>query len=200
MGGEAGSGAHVADDGAGRRRGDPGGAARVQRLELTSADADVEALHGERAGLAAHVVAQGVVAQEPAQVPGQGLVVALGEAEAGAAVDDALIAIKDNEHAAGTQASNAMSIHLVRRTRSRRPKREQIYLAVHRHDDTVFYKRLAREDYLLLRALESNVPLGAAMEATFAESKIAEADRPAYIQSVFQYLMQMGWLCEPEAR
>src|SRR5947209_5495334 len=69
------------------------------------------------------------------------------------AVDDALLAIKDSTHAAGTQTSNAVTIHLVRRTRSRKPRRQQIYLAVHRHDDTVFYKRLAREDYLLLDAL-----------------------------------------------
>jgi hypothetical protein len=120
--------------------------------------------------------------------------------EAGFAVDDALIAIKDSTHASGTQASNAVSIHLVRNTRSRRPRREQIYLAVHRHDDTVFYKRLEREDYLLLRAFERTSTLDAAIDAAFDGSTIAEADRPMHIQSAFQYLMQMGWLCEPEVQ
>lgn len=113
------------------------------------------------------------------------------------AVDDALIAVKDSGHAAGTQASNAVTIHLVRRTRSRKPRREQIYLAVHRHDDTVYYKRLAREDYLLLHAFERNATLDEAIDAAFADSAIAEADRPAHIQSAFHYLMQMGWLCAP---
>jgi hypothetical protein len=111
------------------------------------------------------------------------------------AVDDALIAIKDTAHAAGTQASNAVAIHLVRRTRSRKPRREQIYLAVHRHDDTVYYKRLAREDFLLLCAFERNATLGEAIDAAFTDSIIAEAERPAHIQSAFHYLMQMGWLC-----
>lgn len=115
------------------------------------------------------------------------------------AVDDALIAIKDTAHAAGTQSSNAVAIHLVRRTRSRRPRREQIYLAVHRHDDTVYYKRLAREDFLLLRAFESNATLDEAIDAAFTNSEIAEADRPAHIQSAFHYLMQMEWLCEPSS-
>lgn len=113
------------------------------------------------------------------------------------AVDDALIAIKDSGHAAGTQASNAVAIHLVRRTRSRKPRREPIYLAVHRHDDTVYYKRLAREDYLLLKAFEAESTLSDAIDAAFADSSIAEADRPAHIQSTFHYLMQMGWLCAP---
>lgn len=113
------------------------------------------------------------------------------------AVDDALIAIKDTAHASGTQASNAVTIHLVRRTRSRRPRRQQIYLAVHRHEDTVYYKRLSLEDYQLLRAFASNATLEEAIEAAFINSSIGEQDRPAHIQSSFQYLMQMGWLCEP---
>jgi hypothetical protein len=117
--------------------------------------------------------------------------------EAPYAVDDALITIRDTSHASGTQASNAVSIHLVRRTRSRKPLREQIYLAVHRHEDSVYYKRLAREDYLLLRALDSGATLDRAIEAAFEKSDIPEANRPTHIQSVFHYLMQMGWLCTP---
>lgn len=113
------------------------------------------------------------------------------------AVDDALIAVKDSGHAAGTQSSNAVTIHLVHRTRSRKPRREQIYLAVHRYDDTVYYKRLAREDYQLLKAFESESTLNDAIDAAFVDSSIAESERPAHIQSVFHYLMQMGWLCAP---
>jgi hypothetical protein len=113
------------------------------------------------------------------------------------AVDDALIAVKDSGHAAGTQASNAVTIHLVRRTRSRKPRREQIYLAAHRHDDTVYYKRLSREDYRLMKAFEAESTLGDAIDAAFADNTMAESERPAHIQSAFHYLMQMGWLCAP---
>jgi hypothetical protein len=120
--------------------------------------------------------------------------------EAHYAVDDALIAIRDASHASGTQASNAVSIHLVRRARSRKPRREHIYLAVHRHEDSVYYKRLAREDYLLLHALDGGATLGKAIEAAFEKSDIPDADRPAHIQSVFHYLMQMGWICTPRTQ
>jgi hypothetical protein len=114
------------------------------------------------------------------------------------AVDDALLAIRDSAHDEASQASNAVGIHLVRKTRaSHRPKREQIYLAVHRHDNTVYYKRLSCEDYLILRALHECASLGDALEAAFAGTSIPEADRPAFLQSAFHHWMQMGWLCPP---
>lgn len=117
--------------------------------------------------------------------------------EAPSAVDDALIAIRDASQGAGAQASNAVSIHLVRRTRSMKPAPGKIYLAVHRFEDSAYYKRLPREDYLLLRAFEQGHTLGAAIEAAFADSTLPETDRAAHLQSSFQYLMQMGWLCTP---
>jgi hypothetical protein len=117
--------------------------------------------------------------------------------EAPSAVDDALIAVRDASQGAGAQASNAVSMHLVRRTRSLKPAPGHIYLAVHRFEDSVYYKRLSREDYLLLRALERGDTLGEAIEAAFAASTLSEGDRAAHIQSSFHYLMQMGWLCIP---
>ena len=113
------------------------------------------------------------------------------------AVDDALLAVREGSQPTGMQASNAVSIHLVRRARSRRLVREQIYLAVHRHDDTVYYKRLSREDFLLLRALEGGQSLGEAIDVAFVDSAIPESDRPALIQAAFHHWMQMGWLCAP---
>ena len=117
--------------------------------------------------------------------------------EAPSAVDDALIAIRDASQGAGAQASNAVSIHLVRRTRSLQPAPGHIYLAVHRYEDSVYYKRLSQEDYLLLRAFERGATLGEAIEAAFAHSTLSEEDRAAHIQASFHYLMQMGWLCTP---
>jgi hypothetical protein len=113
------------------------------------------------------------------------------------AVDDALLAVREGSQPSSMQASNAVGIHLVRRTRSRRPVQEQIYLAIHRHEDTVYYKRLSGEDFLLLRALEDGQSLGEAIEAAFVDSATPESDRPALIRSAFHHWMQMGWLCAP---
>ncbi len=111
------------------------------------------------------------------------------------AVDNTLLAVRDSTHDSGAQASNAVGIHLVRRSHSRRPAREQIYLAIHRHEDTVYYKRLSREDFLLLDALDHGNTLGEAIEAAFRKSTIPESEHPAIIQSAFHHWMQMGWLC-----
>ena len=117
--------------------------------------------------------------------------------EAPSAVDDALIAVRDASAGSAAQASNAVGIHLVRRTHSRKPAPGKIYLAVHRYEDSVYYKRVDREDFLLMQAIEDGAPLGQAMEAAFEQSSMPESDRAAHIQSAFHYLMQMGWLCMP---
>lgn len=115
--------------------------------------------------------------------------------EAPSAVDDALIAVRDASDGAGAQASNAVGIHLVRRARSRKPRPGKIYLAVHRHENSVYYKRLSREDFFLLHAFEHGETLGGAIEAAFAHSPLSESERATHIQTSFHYLMQMGWLC-----
>ena len=117
--------------------------------------------------------------------------------EAPSAVDDALIAVRDASAGSAAQASNAVGIHLVRRTHSRKPAPGKIYLAVHRYEDSVYYKRVDREDFLLMQAIEDGAPLGQAIEAAFEQSSMPESDRAAHIQSSFHYLMQMGWLCMP---
>jgi hypothetical protein len=115
------------------------------------------------------------------------------------AVDDALLGVREGSQPSGMQASNAVGIHVVRHNRSRRPIQEQIHLAIHRHDDTVYYKRLSCEDFMLLQAFEQGQSLGEAIEAAFVDSATPESDRPALIQSAFHHWMQMGWLCAPRA-
>jgi hypothetical protein len=74
-----------------------------------------------------------------------------------------------------------------------RPK--QIHLAVHRFDESVYYKRIDHEAYLLLRSIEDDRTLGDAIEAAFANSRIPETKRPTYIQAWFTNWAELGWLC-----
>ena len=70
-----------------------------------------------------------------------------------------------------------------------------IYLGVHRHDHFVYYKRLDREEYLLLRSLEREQPLGEALDQAFQSSAIPEMDRPGQVQAWFQNWAELGWFC-----
>jgi hypothetical protein len=69
-------------------------------------------------------------------------------------VDNLVLAVKK-----GTPETDIVSSAAAQRavcTRMRLPamKRQRVYLAVHRFEDSVYYRRIARETFLLLRALD----------------------------------------------
>ncbi len=70
---------------------------------------------------------------------------------------------------------------------------EQIFLAIHRHDNSVYYKRLHREDYRLLQSLLSGNPIGEAIDFAFESSTIPEDDRGAFLQQAFATWSTLGW-------
>jgi hypothetical protein len=94
-------------------------------------------------------------------------------------------------------ASNAVTS--AKRSRSRRVpasvKRGDIYLGVHRYENAVYYKRLDREEYLLLRALDAGSSLGEALDQAFVSSSLQESDRPARVQAWFANWAELGWFC-----
>ena len=118
--------------------------------------------------------------------------------EAHYAIDDALIAVRNESGSRDTSSNNASTGHVSKRTRAlREMKRETVHIAVHRFEDTVYYRRLAAEDYRLLLALQQGVALGDAIDIAFDGSLIPEDERPAYLQSAFAYWTTMEWFCTP---
>ncbi len=113
-------------------------------------------------------------------------------------VDDFLIQVK---HGAGlrSEASNAMEQQRKRlRTRlTQHLKPKVVYLAVHRHADSVYYKRLEAGQYHLLSALQEN----AALEEAFvklAELEPVNVDLGAQIKQWFEDWASLGWFCRLE--
>jgi hypothetical protein len=109
-------------------------------------------------------------------------------------VDDLLIELRSESGSSDASSNNAS---VSRRTRHVRRVAmlapEQIYLAVHRHQNSVYYKRLQAEDYRLLEALIAGRPIGAAIDTAFEESAIAEDDRAAFLQQAFASWAALGW-------
>ena len=92
------------------------------------------------------------------------------------AVDDFLIAVKKRESdVLRGEASNAMDgapKAVTRRKRVRLPKPEKIYLAVHRHDNMLYYKRLDPEAFAILTSLGRGVTVeDACVEASHGGRK-----------------------------
>ncbi len=115
-------------------------------------------------------------------------------------VDDLLIQVR---HEAGSSNTSSNNAAMERKLKSV-PLIEQIepahlYLAIHRQQFMVYYKQLAPEEYRLLRALKPNEPMGLAIDIAFVESQIAEQDRGALVQQIFQAWATLGWLCHPQA-
>lgn len=108
--------------------------------------------------------------------------------------------IKVNEHLREhSRASNAVSAprsrHVVRRFA--RLKARQIFLAVHRVEFTVYYRRLDADEFRLLQAIGQGQAIGAALDSALADNPLEPAELQQKIQTWFANWAQLGWLCRP---
>ncbi len=115
------------------------------------------------------------------------------------AVDDFLIAVKKQESdVLRGEASNAKDGAPKKRNRRKRvryPKREKVYLAVHRHDNVLYYKRLEEEEHAILKSLDRGVTVeNACVEAVTASRRI-NVDWPVQIRQWFDSWSTLGWFC-----
>jgi len=110
-------------------------------------------------------------------------------------VDDFIIAVHRAQPEANV-ASNAVREGRKSLTRRIAPiQPEATYLAVHRFDYAVYYKRLEREAYVTLRALADGSNLGDALTEAFADSSISEQEQPSRVQEWFATWAELGWFC-----
>jgi hypothetical protein len=114
-------------------------------------------------------------------------------------VDDLLIELRSESGSSDASSNNAS---VARRTRHVRRvamlASEHLYLAVHRHQNSVYYKRLHAEDYRLLAALLAGQPIGAAIDTAFQQSMIAEGERGSFLQQAFATWASLGWFVQTE--
>jgi hypothetical protein len=116
-------------------------------------------------------------------------------------VDDLLLEIKKNDDD-NDFASNAF-------TERRKKKRVQtvaklkpaaIALAVHRIDNTVYFRRLEAEELTLLTELQQGRTLQKAVDQAFRRSKIPAEELPGLVQLWFHNWAALGWFCKPEEK
>jgi len=70
------------------------------------------------------------------------------------------------------------------------------WLAAHRVDLSVYYRRIGREEFQTLIALRSGSPLGEALAAGFVGSRIPERLRAERVQEWFGNWAELGWICQ----
>jgi len=78
-----------------------------------------------------------------------------------------------------------------------RSRKRATWLAVHRADFSLYYKRLTRFEYQTLIALRAGLTLPEALEAGFAGSRVAVGTRLNLVRTWFANWAQLGWICKP---
>ncbi len=105
-------------------------------------------------------------------------------------VDTYVIAVK-RRNVLRTEASNAVDVAraAVRQKHVARPRRERVYVAVHRLENRLYYKRLERPAFLILESIGAGKSLEQAVAAGGAKVK------PEQVGGWFAAWMELGWLC-----
>ena len=75
------------------------------------------------------------------------------------------------------------------------PRREKTFVAVHRHDNALYYKRLTSESFALLTALRKGCTVNEACVRALKKASPA-VDWPAQIKDWFQNWSSLGWFCK----
>ncbi len=111
-------------------------------------------------------------------------------------VDEMLLAIRSEQREFDI-VSNAVAGHSHRRRARKRslPKPERIFLAVHRADNSVYFKRLDAEAFGILRALRDGKHLSEAVDCVDWSNRSSE-EAAENVQSWFSLWSSQGWFCK----
>jgi hypothetical protein len=77
-------------------------------------------------------------------------------------------------------------------------RRKPTWVAAHRLELPVYYRRLRREEFLTLAAIRRGLPLGEALDEGFRESQMVVARRPRQVREWFANWAELGWICAPD--
>jgi hypothetical protein len=72
------------------------------------------------------------------------------------------------------------------------------WVAAHRLENAVYYRRLEHEEFLTLTALREGQPLLEALDAGFQQSRKPAARRPELVRAWFEHWAELGWICAPD--
>ncbi|HZL38387.1 MAG TPA: DNA-binding domain-containing protein [Tepidisphaeraceae bacterium] len=139
-----------------------------------------------------------LLAKEPAKLR-LGLQPYLSLLELNYPLDDFVIAVKKQDSAMRSEASNAMEEQEkeARPRKVRLPRARKTFLAVHRFDNQLYYKRLDPPAFRILCALRDGASLADACQAAVGEDDAPPEEIAGRIRQWFSSWTQIGWFCAP---
>ena len=117
-------------------------------------------------------------------------------------MDEFLLAIKqlDTDALRGEASNvvNSMPTTGAKHKRPRLPKPQRIYLAVHRHDNMLYFERLALEAFVILTALNRGKTVEESCIEALSTSTRTNLDWPLRIKQWSANWTSLGWFCRPK--
>ena len=114
-----------------------------------------------------------------------------------------LVAVRQSAGSSDISSNNASTERhspAVRRVANLAP--DNIWLAVHRQEFTVYYKRLTPAEFRMLSAIQSNATLAEVFSSATTDTPLTEAiseeEHAAFLQQCFYNWSVLGWLTEPQ--
>lgn len=113
-------------------------------------------------------------------------------------VDEFLLRVRANEDPESDIASNVVTERAPQRAGKRvpLPKREKVYLAVHRQENINYFKRLKPEAFALLVALQEGKSLSQAIESSVNWSNRSVRHVTGQVHDWFANWSSLGWFCK----
>jgi len=111
-------------------------------------------------------------------------------------VDDLLLEVRKEDEDTDFASNAFQEKHKRKRVQAvAKLKPREIYLAVHRVEDSVYFRRIEREEFVILRSLREGKSLGKAIVAAFGKSRVPAEERAGLVQRWFQNWAALGWFC-----
>jgi Putative DNA-binding domain len=94
------------------------------------------------------------------------------------------------------EASNAVEETLSENKKAKRraqiPRPREVFVVVHRYNNSLYYRRIDRRAFAVLTALQKGATLGRAVDSAFSDQP-----DPKLIRQWFQTWTELGWFCKP---
>ncbi|HEY1256047.1 MAG TPA: DNA-binding domain-containing protein [Terracidiphilus sp.] len=110
-------------------------------------------------------------------------------------VDDLVIGVHRNRTRVEVSSQASSEAHADSQIVMPPIERCDTWLAVHRYELVVYYRRLAREEYELLHALQGGSTLGEALESAFQNTSMTSQEQASSVGEWFANWAEFGWLC-----
>jgi hypothetical protein len=110
------------------------------------------------------------------------------------AVDEVVLAVHKDRPVSDIVSNAVTERKESKRVRVPKLKRSPTYLAVHRFQDSVYYRRIDREAFQLLSAVKEGDPISTVVDRAIKASKLPALEQAAKIRECFALASELGWL------